>query len=521
MVWPPKVELNQSAQNAIVAWNGQEEIIILSNDIESDESVTALRMVPLPSNPSDIKEGDFESFEKITEIINEKIEKIQTPGYGREGDNKTGAAGIEIVFHEKIGAHDVTVVKVNDLDYFLDWTKDFAEGKGLEVKEISMKFRNGISNYLKRDIKHFVFDVIDTKEGEESIKPLIYKFDSDYLYYPILISGVSEISESRANIQVFLITEDEILNERYWRPYQKGYFRYPVEFSQKELQEVDEDVAGLFDSKAKVTSFDYYGSLKLFTKDLIFYSRIWQRNLGKGSFGDDVKALQKILINEGLWDSEVEATGYFGRVTKNALVKFQEMNELRILKPFDLEKGTGYFGAKTREVLQQSISLAIKSKTISPWNKNLYLGMRGDDVKELQKILIAEKVWQMPDVKAAGYFGKITKSALAGFQEKYAKEILEPVGLKKGTGYFGPSTRAFLEKHIKQATKEDQEYYGFSTNGFCETDGDCLISGCNGEICHSKTEDTMVSICIVPLRPTPKQLGYDCKCLEEECKWSK
>jgi peptidoglycan hydrolase-like protein with peptidoglycan-binding domain len=445
MIWPPKVHLNQSAQNAIVAWNGQEEIIILSNDIESDESVTALRMVPLPSKPSDIKEGDFESFEKITEIMNEKIEKIQTPNFGREGDDTAAGGGVEIVFHEKIGAHDVTVVKVNDLDYFLDWTKDFAEGKGLEVKEISTEFRNGISNYLKRDIKHFVFDVIDTKQGEESINPLIYKFDSDYLYYPILISGVSEISESRANIQVFLITEDEILNKGYWRPYQRGYFSYPVEFSQEELQEVSEDVAGLFDSKVKVTSFDYYGSLNQFTKDLVFYPQIWQKNLGKGSFGDDVKALQKILINEGLWDAEVGATGYFGRVTENALVKLQEMNKPKILEPSGLKKGNGYFGARTREVLQQSISLTTKSKTTSAWNRNLSLGMRGDDVKELQKILIAEKVWQRSDVKPSGYFGKITKNAVIKFQEKYSSEILESVGLIKGTGFVGPSTLNYLK----------------------------------------------------------------------------
>ena len=208
IVWPPKVHLDQTAQNAIVAWNGEEEIIILSNDIESDAEVIALRMVPLPSNPTEIKEGSFESFEKITEIINEKIEKIQTPGFGREGDNKTAGIGVEITFHEQIGAHDVIVVKVNDLDYFLNWIKDFANGKGLEVKEISSEFEQGISNYLKRDIKHFVFDVINTKETKESIQPLIYKFETNYLYYPLKVTAISEIKESYGKIQVFFIAKD-------------------------------------------------------------------------------------------------------------------------------------------------------------------------------------------------------------------------------------------------------------------------------------------------------------------------
>jgi len=36
-VWPPEIHLNQSAQNAIVAWNGKEEIIILSTNFEKNK----------------------------------------------------------------------------------------------------------------------------------------------------------------------------------------------------------------------------------------------------------------------------------------------------------------------------------------------------------------------------------------------------------------------------------------------------------------------------------------------------
>lgn len=66
-----------------------------------------------------------------------------------------------------------------------------------------------------------------------------------------------------------------------------------------------------------------------------------------------------------------------------------------------------------------------------------------------------------------------------------------------------------------------QPYYGQSTYGFCENDDDCFISGCNSEICQSKSEEILHSICIVPEKPTPKQLGYECKCLHLKCQWSK
>lgn len=439
--WPPDVHLDQSAQSAICAWNGKEEIIILSNDIKSDAQATALRIVPLLSNPT-VKEGNFESFEKLVEIINKKIEIIRNRLMS-EGKELGGVPtpGIEITFQKKIGAHDITVVKVNNLNVFLDWIKDFATQKGLAIKEISSGFKEGVRNYLKRDIKYFVFDVIETN-GEESVKPLIYKFDSDYLYYPVLISGVSEISESRAKIRVFFISKEEISDKKYWHPFWRGYFGYPVELTLEELKGINPDIANLFNENVKVITFDYYNFLGDFKKDLVFYPQIWRRNLGIGNYGKDVKALQKILINEGYWDSEVKATGYFGAITKKALERFQEENKNYILKPLALEKGTGFFGPKTKAYLENGTYVL---ETKRKWQRNLFLGISGDDVKTLQEILIEEEVWPRPDIEATGYFGQITKEAVIRFQEKYASKILKPLGLEKGTGFVGPSTRAYLE----------------------------------------------------------------------------
>ena len=40
------------------------------------------------------------------------------------------------------------------------------------------------------------------------------------------------------------------------------------------------------------------------------------------------------------------------------------------------------------------------------------------------------------------YFGPATRAALIRFQDTYRADILTPVGLAQGTGYFGPSTMA-------------------------------------------------------------------------------
>jgi len=73
---------------------------------------------------------------------------------------------------------------------------------------------------------------------------------------------------------------------------------------------------------------------------------------------------------------------------------------------------------------------------------NLYLGLKtNEDVKCLQKLLASQGSDIYPEGYVTGNFGSLTQSAVIRFQEKYASEILTPVGLSEGTGYVGSLTR--------------------------------------------------------------------------------
>lgn len=65
------------------------------------------------------------------------------------------------------------------------------------------------------------------------------------------------------------------------------------------------------------------------------------------------------------------------------------------------------------------------------FTRDLTIGMRGDDVMDLQKFLIEQK--QYPEALATGYFGPLTRAALARFQQAQ--------GITPAVGYFGPLTR--------------------------------------------------------------------------------
>lgn len=84
------------------------------------------------------------------------------------------------------------------------------------------------------------------------------------------------------------------------------------------------------------------------------------------------------------------------------------------------------------------------------FKRSLSLGMRGEDVRELQKMLNRDTETRVAEIgqgsphNETDYFGPATKRALVKFQEKYESEILAPAKLAHGNGYVGFYTRVKL-----------------------------------------------------------------------------
>jgi peptidoglycan hydrolase-like protein with peptidoglycan-binding domain len=188
---------------------------------------------------------------------------------------------------------------------------------------------------------------------------------------------------------------------------------------------------------------------------------VFNRPLALGQEGEDVKQLQKFLNNNGYIiksegvGSPGQETNYFGFATEGALKRFQ----CAVLK---ICSGGSY------GVLDQTTINAIKNKTptkILPsqnlggqakytFTKTLKLGQKGEDVKQLQKFLNNNGF----PVASTGpgskgnettTFGPATQRAVIKFQEAYAKDVLTPSGLKKGTGTFGPATLKKVNGMVK------------------------------------------------------------------------
>ena len=86
------------------------------------------------------------------------------------------------------------------------------------------------------------------------------------------------------------------------------------------------------------------------------------------------------------------------------------------------------------------------------FTSNLKLGMKGNDVKQLQ-IFLNQRL-DVPLAKSGAgspgnetdFFGPLTKAAVIRYQEQHAQDILAPWNLTKGTGFVGRTTRAKINE---------------------------------------------------------------------------
>ena len=195
-------EIFEPAQNAIIAWNGKEEILLLSTDLKASKPTKVLEVLPLPSEPI-VTRGDVATFAKINALINDELRQNWFGGKG-PGDTRAASGAAEVTFHEKIGSHDIRVVHVLESSEFEQWIRDFFKKEGTGPQHISPVLLATIEQYLLDGYHWFVFDVVELGLQLKSNDAIQYRFATDKFYYPMRISATDS---GETNIRLIALTE--------------------------------------------------------------------------------------------------------------------------------------------------------------------------------------------------------------------------------------------------------------------------------------------------------------------------
>jgi hypothetical protein len=270
---PIRESVSETGQKTIIAWNGTYEVLMLSTDVSSSKESEVVEIMPLPSNPS-ISKGEKQPFLKVQDLVNTYLAVTTTryPYYyslRQSGvEEPPPPPQITITFQEIIGVHYLTVVKAEETSELIRWLEDFLETQGYN-KELPHNLEELLSYYMQNGMNHFVIDMIKTDTQGKTVDPLIYKFKSTNLYYPMRIST---LFSGNTEINLFTITNNAL---NYSSITNIGFVKKAqFQIKQETLAEISANITQLFIGNPYLCYFRFSGPLKEFYSDILATSQL-------------------------------------------------------------------------------------------------------------------------------------------------------------------------------------------------------------------------------------------------------
>ena len=264
----PNAHIFEPKQRAMIAWNGREEILLLSTDLRASRPTKVLEVLPLPSEPV-VKKGNVDVFRKATALINKKLRERRVRARRRKGEIvRPGAPAGKVTFHKKIGAHDISVTRVLNKKGFVRWVERYLRSAGVGNPKIPTAMKTVVGEYLREGFKWFVFDVVSLDRVSKTNEAIQYRFKTKSLYYPLKITRTEK---GYTSVELLILTP-RLLSKFPGYPIQKVKLRHePVTLSASELRSLNREMYVLLGRRKsmKLRIWQIRGRLSSFRKDLI------------------------------------------------------------------------------------------------------------------------------------------------------------------------------------------------------------------------------------------------------------
>jgi hypothetical protein len=266
----PEVTIFEPTQRALIAWNGQEEILILSTDLRASRGTKVLEVMPFPAEPR-VTKGDVTVFRRAVKLINSKIVHPMFEAAAVQGTSRAAADSPppgEITFHERIGAHDVAVARVLNSDGFVEWVNGFLKRASVENPVIPARLRSVVQEYLDDGFRWFAFDVVALENKFKTLEALQYRFPTSALFYPVKISRSNRGQTSME----LLVLSPTLLRTFTGIPLNQIQLRHePVSLTSAEVRSLDRGMDELLGHREdmKLRIWLVQGDFSSFDRDII------------------------------------------------------------------------------------------------------------------------------------------------------------------------------------------------------------------------------------------------------------
>lgn len=236
----------EPTQDTLIAWNGEEEILILSTELYSSKKTKVLEVLPLPSEPV-VEESSREIIEKAERFLfNSTNTHTQRPLLHLRSDSRSAEPAGEIMQEVVIGSHDIAVAKALNADQFTDWVNTYLKEKGNDNPVIPPELAETIKNYLDRGFNYFVFDIIELDEEPVFNEAISYRFKTDKLYYPL---EITKSDQGISTINLIILSDQNLVNFDGIEKDRVKPLLGPVKMENEEIEEISEELAEFFQNK--------------------------------------------------------------------------------------------------------------------------------------------------------------------------------------------------------------------------------------------------------------------------------
>lgn len=261
----------ETHQQAVIAWNGlnneegEETLILTTNEISTAGGGAMLSVLPLPGKPIEIARSDKDIFKKAKKLLYEKLQSSSTK-YG-------------VIMSTVIGSHNIFVWELDNVATFKNDVNAYIAHtyKGQAAALIDNQTEEILQAYIDRGFRYFAFDLTQVNEKNSTKEAISYRFKSKFVYFPLQISGIGGTASETA-VDLIVITPDliEVTGGAVKIGDGDNDVRVlgmkTVEFTRSEVVGLDKALAAVFkrgETSLKVRNFYFDGTLNGYNSDFI------------------------------------------------------------------------------------------------------------------------------------------------------------------------------------------------------------------------------------------------------------